>query len=143
LSAVAEPHQWIFNPSLLWLAAIKGAYKINSKEMEWNKLESLSQLDEIREMSDEKPVLIFKHSTRCSISSMAWDRLKRNWKEEDSEKVTPYYLDLIRHRDISNQVERDFNVYHESPQIILVKDGKAIYDNSHMGISYSDIMLRV
>ncbi|MCL6259005.1 bacillithiol system redox-active protein YtxJ [Aquiflexum sp. TKW24L] len=111
--------------------------------MDWNKLESLAQLDEIREMSDEKPVLIFKHSTRCSISSIAWDRLKRNWKVEDSEKVTPYYLDLIRHRDVSNQIEREFNVYHESPQIILVKDGKAVYDNSHMGINYTDIMGRI
>jgi bacillithiol system protein YtxJ len=111
--------------------------------MNWNKLETLSQLDEIKNKSEEKPVLIFKHSTRCSVSSMAWDRLMRNWKKEDSEKVIPYYLDLIRHRDISNQIEREFNVYHESPQVIIVKSGKAVYDNSHMGISYADIMGRV
>jgi bacillithiol system protein YtxJ len=111
--------------------------------MDWNKLESLSQLDEIKQLSEDKPVLIFKHSTRCSVSSMAWDRLKRNWKKEDFEKITPYFLDLIRHRDISNQIASDFGVYHESPQVILVKDGIAVYDNSHMGISYGDIMGRV
>lgn len=111
--------------------------------MDWNILENLSQLDEIKQKSGEKPVLIFKHSTRCSVSGMAWDRLKRNWKKEDSEKVTPYFLDLIRHRDVSNQIEKEFSVYHESPQIILVKEGKAVYDNSHMGISYGDIMGRV
>ena len=111
--------------------------------MDWNILENLSQLDEIKQKSGEKPVLIFKHSTRCSISGMAWDRLKRNWKKEDSEKVTPYFLDLIRHREISNQIEKEFSVYHESPQVILVKSGKAVYDNSHMGISYADIMGRV
>ena len=66
--------------------------------MDWNILENLSQLEEIKQKSGDKPVLIFKHSTRCSISGMAWDRLKRNWKKEDSEKVTPYFLDLIRHR---------------------------------------------
>ncbi|MCS4436848.1 bacillithiol system redox-active protein YtxJ [Aquiflexum gelatinilyticum] len=111
--------------------------------MDWNILENLSQLEEIKQKSGEKPVLIFKHSTRCSISGMAWDRLKRNWKKEDSEKVTPYFLDLIRHREISNQIEKEFSVYHESPQVIIVKSGKAVYDNSHMGISYADIMGRV
>jgi len=111
--------------------------------MDWHLLENLSQLEEIKQKSGEKPVLIFKHSTRCSISGMAWDRLKRNWKKEDSEKVTPYFLDLIRHRDVSNQIEKEFNVYHESPQVILVKLGKAVYDNSHMGISYADIMSKI
>lgn len=111
--------------------------------MDWNILENLAQLDEIKQKSGEKPVLIFKHSTRCSVSGMAWDRLKRNWKKEDSEKVTPYFLDLIRHRDVSNQIEKEFSVYHESPQIIIVKSGKAVYNNSHMGINYGDIMGRV
>ncbi|MCH6201688.1 bacillithiol system redox-active protein YtxJ [Aquiflexum sp. LQ15W] len=111
--------------------------------MDWNILENLSQLEEIKQKSGEKPVLIFKHSTRCSVSGMAWDRLKRNWKKEDDEKVTPYFLDLIRHRDVSNQIEKEFSVYHESPQVIIVKSGKAVYDNSHMGINYSDIMGRV
>lgn len=111
--------------------------------MDWNILENLAQLDEIKQKSGEKPVLIFKHSTRCSVSGMAWDRLKRNWKKEDSEKVIPYFLDLIRHRDVSNQIEKEFSVYHESPQIIIVKSGKAVYNNSHMGINYGDIMGRV
>lgn len=111
--------------------------------MDWIALESASQLEAIKTSSAEKPVLIFKHSTRCSISSMAWDRLKRNWKQEDFEKVTPYFLDLMRYRDISNQIAKDFNVYHESPQIILIKDGKAVYDDSHMGISYPEIMRQI
>lgn len=111
--------------------------------MDWIKLENSSQLEEIKRISAEKPVLIFKHSTRCSISSMAFDRLLRNWKKEDAEKVTPFFLDLIRFRNISDQISNDFGIYHQSPQIILVKEGKAIYDNSHMGISYPDIMSRI
>lgn len=111
--------------------------------MDWKRLESLEQLSQIKEESQEKPVLIFKHSSRCSISSIAWDRLKRNWKYEDSERVSPYFLDLISYREISNTIAKEFEVYHESPQIILIKEGKAVYDTSHMGINYNDIMKRI
>lgn len=111
--------------------------------MDWKKLESLEQLAHIKKESQEKPVLIFKHSSRCSISSIAWDRLKRNWKSEDSEKVSPYFLDLISYREISNTIAKEFEVYHESPQIILIKEGEAVYDTSHMGINYNDIMKRI
>ncbi|WP_304517377.1 bacillithiol system redox-active protein YtxJ [Cecembia rubra] len=111
--------------------------------MEWIKLEDAAQLQELKKRSEERPVLIFKHSTRCSISSMALERLRRNWKIEDFDKVTPYYLDLINYRDISNLIAREFEVFHQSPQVILVKNGKAFYDTSHMGISYPDIMSRI
>lgn len=109
----------------------------------WTKLESVSQLENLIEESKKMPVLIFKHSTSCSISSMAYDRLQRNWKSEDSAKLSPYYLDLINFRQISNQIAEQFGVPHESPQVIMVRDGKAIYDNSHMGISYADLMGRI
>lgn len=113
---------------------------MNSKMDNWNKLENLAQIDQLKKESEERAVLIFKHSTRCSISAMAWDRLKRNWKPEDNEKVTPYYLDLIRFREISNILAEEFNVEHESPQVIIVKKGKATYNNSHMGIDYKQII---
>lgn len=108
--------------------------------MSWKKLEKISQIAEIREESKEKPVVIFKHSSRCSISSMAWNRMERSWKEADSEKLSPYFLDLISFRDISNAIAKEFSVEHASPQVIVIKNGEAIYDNSHMGISYGDII---
>ena len=108
--------------------------------MNWENLENIGQLKEIKRLSDIKPVLIFKHSTRCSISSMAWDRMRRNWKDTDTEKVTPYYLDLISYRDVSNAVASEFGIRHESPQVILIKNGEAVYDNSHMGINYQVII---
>lgn len=111
--------------------------------MNWKKLTNSSQLEEIKALSKEKPVLIFKHSTRCSISSMSLDRLLRNWKQGDEEKVEPYYLDLISFRALSDQIEDEFGVEHASPQVILVKDGKAVYDNSHFGISYSEIFSKI
>lgn len=111
--------------------------------MNWNKLTLPAQLEEIKAQSFDKPVLIFKHSTRCSISSMSLDRLLRNWKVEDSERIIPYYLDLIHHRSLSDLVEDEFGVPHESPQVILIREGKAVYDNSHFGISYPEIMSKV
>lgn len=111
--------------------------------MNWNKLTEAAQIDEIKTLSKEKPVLIFKHSTRCSISSMSLDRLLRKWKDQDVEKVTPYFLDLIAYRNLSEQVAMEFKVPHESPQLILIKNGEAVYSNSHFGISYGELMEKV
>lgn len=111
--------------------------------MNWNKLTNPTQLEEIKALSFKKPVLIFKHSTRCSISSMSLNRLLRNWKEEDQEKVEPFFLDLIAYRNLSDQIEDLFGVPHQSPQVLLIKDGTAVYDNSHFGISYPEIMSKI
>jgi bacillithiol system protein YtxJ len=108
--------------------------------MNWNKLTSEEQIDQVIAASDQKPVLLFKHSTRCSISSMSLDRLLRNWKEEDSERITPYYLDLIAFRSVSNLVAERFGIPHESPQVLLIQKGKVTYHESHYGISYTEIM---
>jgi bacillithiol system protein YtxJ len=101
--------------------------------MNWNALTDLEQLNEIISLSNEKPVVIFKHSTRCSISRMA---LKQFENEFDfSDKVTPYFLDLIAHREISNGIASRFGVMHQSPQLLLIKEGKSVYDVSHSDIS--------
>lgn len=110
----------------------------NTIEVGWEHLTEASQLESILEESKTKPVLIYKHSTRCGISSMALDRLERSWDEE-GRAIKPYFLDLIAHRDISNIVAEMFNVYHQSPQIIVIKDGKAVFDESHMGISFQAV----
>lgn len=108
--------------------------------MNWNKLTQIGQIEEIKEISNEVPVLIFKHSTRCSISSMSLDRLLRNWKDNDHENLIPYHLDLIENRELSNRVSQDFGVPHQSPQVLVIKNGVSVYDNSHFGISYPEIM---
>lgn len=108
----------------------------------WNELTSVDQIQSLIEESKAQPILIYKHSTRCSISSMAMERLERTWTSEGND-IKPYYLDLISRRDVSNAVAQTFEVYHESPQVILIKDGKAIYDASHMSISFSDIQQAV
>lgn len=105
--------------------------------MEWIALTNPSQLDEIREKSYNKPQVIFKHSTRCSISSMVKSRLE---KSSPPEGVDFYYLDLIQYRPVSNQVAEDFKVYHESPQLLLINKGECTYDESHTGISMDELV---
>jgi len=104
--------------------------------MNWIELTTEQQLEQIKEQSKEQPVVIFKHSTRCSISSMAKSRLER---ETPTENVPFYYLDLIRYRAISNKVAEEFKVVHESPQILLIKNGECTYEESHNGISMAEI----
>jgi bacillithiol system protein YtxJ len=107
--------------------------------MKWNELKSVNQIDQIREESKEKSVLIFKYSSRCSLSQMALDRLERNWNESEMPDVKSYFLDLISYREISNKIAREFDVEHESPQVLIIADGKSVYDQSHMGIVYGQI----
>ena len=107
--------------------------------MNWIKLESENQLTEIQQKSHSENVLIFKHSTRCSISRAALDRLERSWNPEEIKNVQPYYLDLITHRTVSNQIAENFDVEHQSPQVILIKGGQAVYDRSHFDIDFKSI----
>ena len=104
----------------------------NASKINWIELTDLGQLNEIMDLSHQQPVIIFKHSTRCSISRMA---LKQFENEFDLEgRVTPYFLDLLNHRDISNEIATRFEVYHQSPQLLLIKEGKSVYDVSHSDI---------
>jgi bacillithiol system protein YtxJ len=110
-----------------------------TSKVKWSELKSINQIDEIREVSKDKSVLIFKYSSRCSLSQMALDRLERNWKESEMADVKSYFLDLISYREISNRVAHEFDVEHESPQVLIIENGKSIYDESHMGINYTQI----
>ena len=108
--------------------------------MNWKPLNTIDQLKEIDTLSNTKPVLILKHSTTCSISSTALNRLERNWKEEDGTFVEPYYLDLLAYRNVSNEIAQHYNIRHESPQVLLIKEGKCVYNESHMGINLKDVL---
>lgn len=107
-------------------------------KINWVALDTISQLDTISSSSSEKPVVIFKHSTRCSISRMVLKQLENEYDYKDDE-VTPYFLDLLSYRDISNEIAIRFGVQHQSPQIIVIKDGKSVYNASHDGIHAEDV----
>ena len=104
--------------------------------MNWITLDSEEKIDEIKQNSRQSPQVIFKHSTRCSISSMAKSRLERATPPEG---IAFYYLDLIAHRNVSNKVAEVFDVSHESPQVLIIKNGSCVYDESHSGIDMDEI----
>jgi bacillithiol system protein YtxJ len=99
----------------------------------WIHLEDESQFTKILSSSFSKPVVLFKHSTRCATSSMAYNRLADLVKSPSAD-VEFYFLDLIKFRKISNKVSDDLGVYHESPQVLLLKNGECVYDASHYEI---------
>lgn len=105
----------------------------NDSAFKWNNLTELKQLDTIVEESADTPVIIFKHSTRCPVSRMALKNFENEYSIGE-EEATPYFLDLIAHRDISNAIAERFNVIHQSPQVIVIKNGTSVYDESHDGI---------
>lgn len=114
----------------------------NQNGLNWNSLTQIEQLDAIVTASAEKPVVIFKHSTRCSISRMALKNFEREYNLEESE-VAPYFLDLLEHRDISNEIAQKFQVIHQSPQLLLIKNGKSVYDVSHSEIDAEALKSKV
>ena len=107
--------------------------------MNWIKLNSIEQLAEIKKASKFKPVLVFKHSTTCSISKTSLNRLERNWKEEELDDTKAYYLDLLSYRAISQEIARTFDVEHQSPQVLIIQNEKLVYDISHFDIDYATI----
>jgi bacillithiol system protein YtxJ len=104
--------------------------------MNWIPLTREEQISDIKEKSKITPQLIFKHSTRCSISSVAKSRLEKGTPPAN---VDFHYLDLIAYRNLSNSIATTFDVYHESPQVLLIINGECVYDESHMGITLRDI----
>jgi bacillithiol system protein YtxJ len=105
--------------------------------MHWIHLTDEEQLKQIISKSQIRPQVIFKHSTRCSISSVALQRLQKVAQPSD---IDFYFLDLIAYRNISNKVAQEFDVPHESPQVLVIRDGKCVYEESHMGISMNEIV---
>jgi bacillithiol system protein YtxJ len=105
--------------------------------MNWIPLTDQNQLETIKDQSFTTPQVILKHSTTCSISKMALARMERSVAPTS---IQFYYLDLLNYRAISNAIAEKFSVYHESPQILLIKNGECIFDESHGGIQMEEIV---
>ena len=106
--------------------------------MHWIHLTDEEQLKQIISKSQIRPQVIFKHSTRCSISSVALQRLQKVSQPSD---IDFYFLDLLSYRGLSGKIAETFRVPHESPQVLVIKDGQCVYEESHMGISMNDIVM--
>lgn len=102
--------------------------------MNWKHLKTSEELEELIRLSHTSPQVIFKHSTRCSISSVVKNRL-----EKSAGEAPVHYLDLIAHRPVSNSIAEIFGVIHESPQVLVIKEGKCVFHESHMAIHFEDV----
>ncbi|MDC8000314.1 bacillithiol system redox-active protein YtxJ [Aequorivita todarodis] len=107
-------------------------------EVPWHVLATMEQLDELVEESKTKPVAIFKHSTRCGISRGVLKLFEKNYKLSD-DQLKLYYLDLLQNREISNEIAARFKVHHESPQMLVIKNGEVLHHDSHHAIEASHL----
>lgn len=108
--------------------------------MEWNLLSDIHQLNTIDEESKLIKVLLFKHSTRCSISDTALGRIERKWKEEYKTVLKVYFLDLIANRNLSDTISQHYSIRHQSPQALVISHGKCVFEQTHSEISLEDIL---
>jgi len=108
-----------------------------SSQFNWSLLSDENLLQDLVKLSFSEKVLIFKHSTRCSISAMSKNRLESVGK--DSKIRNCFLLDILNYRQISSRVESDFKVIHESPQVLIIQNGECIYNASHNEISWDRI----
>ncbi len=111
--------------------------------MDYKILNEIGQLDELDLLSKTRPQLIFKHSTRCSVSSMAKRGLDMDLKQAGKAAFDIYYLDLIQYRDISNQIATRYHIQHESPQLLVIKNGQCIFNASHDDVALQDALQRL
>ena len=107
----------------------------------WLDLNNLGTLESIVADSHQKPVVIFKHSTRCSISKFALKNFEREY--QSGIEIDFYFLDLIAHRTVSNAIADKFEVMHQSPQILLIKNGVCVYHDSHQDIDFEKVVSKI
>lgn len=106
-----------------------------TKHESWNLLKELSDIDFLHERSQESPVVIFKHSTSCSISALAWNRFKNTVGQIDGIPEENYFqVNVINERNISMAIAEKYSIRHESPQLLVILKGECIYNASHLSI---------
>lgn len=110
----------------------------NKFKLDWFKLTKVEQLDNLKQISNEKLVVIFKHSTRCGISRMVWNQFQAS-ADFPKEQVELFYLDLLIYREVSDAITQEFQVLHQSPQLILLQHEEVVHHASHSAIVPSSV----
>lgn len=104
--------------------------------MNWKHLETTEQVEELIDISALKPQVIFKHSSRCVISIVAKGRLDKH----ENNGINFHLIDVLKNRNLSNHIADNFSIHHESPQVLVIKNGTCIFDESHSSIMFDEIM---
>ena len=108
--------------------------------MKWNTINTLEHLNNIKADSNDQFVLIFKNSLNCNVSADALDLIEENWKAGDELRMKPYLVDVIKNRPLSMQIAEDYNIKHQSPQVLLIRNGVCVYSKTHWNISYDELL---
>ncbi|WP_299130338.1 bacillithiol system redox-active protein YtxJ [uncultured Winogradskyella sp.] len=111
------------------------------KVLPWIPLNTVEQLKTVEEKSKTKTQFIFKHSTRCGISRMVMNQFVSAYDIEANADL--YYLDLLNYRDVSNETGYKFQVMHQSPQLLVIKNGVAVAHASHGAINEMDLQAMI
>ncbi|GGE06995.1 bacillithiol system redox-active protein YtxJ [Psychroflexus salis] len=109
-----------------------------SNATNWFKLTKADQLSSLKQISNKKLVVIFKHSTRCGISRMVWNQFQAS-ADFPKDEVELFYLDLLSYREVSDAIAQEFQVLHQSPQLIILKHEEVVHHASHSAITVSSI----
>jgi len=120
------------------MSTLSNLFGLGSIRKDWKILSSISDLDQAEKESHDKRVVLFKHSVTCGISARAKHRLESGY-DIDPDKTPLYYLDLKSNRDISNEIADRFGIIHQSPQMIILENGRAIFDTSHHSVSLDEL----
>lgn len=115
-----------------------GLFPSNKRTVEWTDIESVEQLEDLITSSKENVLLFFKHSTRCPISSFALRRFEGDWNEDS--KAGAFFIDTLAHRDVSDALSRLSGISHQSPQVLVMKDGMVLHHASHEQIDANKII---
>ena len=105
----------------------------------WEPLTANRQVGDIVSQSHDQPVMIFKHSTRCGVSFSALDTLVNEWNPDKVQNLETYMLDVLSHRDYAREVGKHFGIPHQSPQLLIIKEGECVYEQSHFGINFGEV----
>ncbi len=106
---------------------------------QWKEITTLEEWEQIQRQSGEHPALVMKHSTSCPISAEAWEEYQRFVSTVAPETVEYVMVKVIESRPVSNQIAEDLGVQHKSPQAIMVKDGKEVWNTSHWHITMESL----
>ena len=112
----------------------KTSKEVEETYLSWTPLISIEEINNIKEISKIQSILIFKHSTRCGISRMVIKQFESLFNEENKQ-LKVYYLDLLNFREVSSKLSEVFQVIHQSPQLLVVKNGISVYQESHYEIT--------
>ena len=117
-----------------WLGPADGAAGPVEDSFPWIPLEDADQLEDFEKKGAPSVRVVFKHSTRCGLSAMMLRRFEATWAGRAPD-MDFYLLDLVRYRQLSDALAHRFELGHQSPQVLIIRQGTLVGSASHGDIA--------